>query len=165
MSGQSGISSGQVAERRWKLARNGGSGKWQMPFRPEGTKETASICRQMISPRRFHRPFRTASFLPRYQTLRVWLISGCAFGTSHMRLRLELFHGLDATPANRRVFGILADVHFPMPAALAFLPILIYPVETKLDTRFPRLTTYRKNQIRYSNQFLKTILPFYQWRK
>ena len=111
----------QVAERHWKLARHGVSGKHgKLPFRPEGTKETASICRQMISPHRFHRPFRTAAFLPRYQTLRVWLISGCAFGTSHVRLRLELFHGLDATPANRRVFGILADVHFPVPAALAF---------------------------------------------
>jgi len=30
----------------------------------------------------FHRPFRTENiFGGRYQTLRVWLISGCAFGT------------------------------------------------------------------------------------
>ena len=37
--------------------------------------------------------------------------------------RLELFHRLDAPAANRRILGILADVHFPMPTTLAFLAV------------------------------------------
>ena len=71
--------------------------------------------------RRFHRPFRTDFILPPHQPLRGWLISGCAFGTNPTRLRLELFHRFDAAAANGRMRGVLADVRFPMPAALAFL--------------------------------------------
>jgi len=39
----------------------------------------------------FRRPFRTDFLLPRYQTLRVWLISGCAFGT--IRRQIKPHHG------------------------------------------------------------------------
>ena len=35
--------------------------------------------------------------------------------------RLELFHRLNAAAANGRMRGVLADVRFPMPAALTFL--------------------------------------------
>jgi hypothetical protein len=68
-----------VAERRRKLARHEVSGQRRNKFRPEGTMEINLIWRSLF---RFRRPFRTGFLLPRYQTLRVWLISGCAFGTS-----------------------------------------------------------------------------------
>src|SRR5665213_2057862 len=68
-----------VAERRRKLARHEVSGQRRNKFRPGGTTEINLIWRSLF---RFHRPFRTGFLLPRYQTLRVWLISGCAFGTS-----------------------------------------------------------------------------------
>jgi hypothetical protein len=61
--------------------------------------------------------------LPPHQTLHVWLISGCAFGTNAVQLRIELFHRLNATSANGRMPGVLANVRFPMPAVLAFLAV------------------------------------------
>lgn len=67
-----------VAGRRRKLARHEVSGQRHGKFRPEGTMEINLIWRSLF---RFRRPFRTGFLLPRYQTLRFWLISGCAFGT------------------------------------------------------------------------------------
>ena len=87
-------------------------------IRPEGTMETATRC-----PATSRRPAGTENVPGHYQTRRVWLISGCAFGTNTARSRLELQHRLDAAGANGRMRGVLAEVHFPMPAALAFLAV------------------------------------------
>jgi hypothetical protein len=58
----------------------------------------------------FHRPFRTGAIPPRYQTLRIWLISGCAFGTS-ARNRFAMKNALPVKnvkePEKRWFFGIL----------------------------------------------------------
>ena len=71
-----------VAKRRRKLARHEVSGQRRNKFRPERTMEINLIWRSLF---RFRCPFRTGFLLPRYQTLRVWLISSCAFGTSWVR--------------------------------------------------------------------------------
>ena len=47
-------------------------------------------------------------------------------------LRLELHYRLDAATANGRMLGVLAGTRFPVPAALAFLPISINPAEGKI---------------------------------
>ena len=43
-----------------------------------------------------------------------------------IQLRLDLFHRFDAAAANGRMFGVPADVRFPMPAALAFLAVGVF---------------------------------------
>jgi hypothetical protein len=46
-----------------------------------------------------------------------------------MRLRLKFQHGFGAAGANGRMLGVLADVRFPMPAALAFLAVGFHAVD------------------------------------
>ena len=66
-----------------------------------------------------HQPQRAGKFLAPSQ------LPSAAAGLRHSRApsRLELQHGLDAADANGRMPGVLADVHFPMPAALTFLAV------------------------------------------
>jgi hypothetical protein len=60
-----------------------------MKIRPEGTMEMRGRnCVGMFPPSRRDGEI----FYGRYQTLRVWLISGCAFGTSKCASRLAQSH-------------------------------------------------------------------------
>ncbi len=81
------------------------------------------ISQTQCSSRLFPPSFQDGFAFHGHQTLRVWLISGCAFGTKAKLLRLKFQHGFGATRANGRMLGILADIRFPMPAALAFLAV------------------------------------------
>jgi hypothetical protein len=80
-------------------------------------------------------------------------------------LRFELFHCFDAAGANGRMLGVLADVGFPVPAAVAFLAVCVNPIKAKNDALFARLANDFKSELRYAQQFLKISLQFYYWRQ
>ena len=70
-------------------------------------------------------------------------------------LCLELQHCLDATTTNRRVLGILADIRFPMPTALAFLAI---GMDNKFVSVIGVYVVRQKFKLRNIYQFLERVM-------
>ena len=101
-----------VAERYWKLASYEVAGEPpQKMIRPEGTMETATQCPATSPPSR--RDGKCSGTLPDTPCLANFRL---CLRHEHTRSRLELQDRLDAAAANCWMRGVLADVHFPMPA-------------------------------------------------